>query len=138
MFKSIAIAAAVLFAAATTHAGAATLTVAFDGLQPRGAVLAALYSNAGDYASNKNARFARVDVEGAQATLTFTDLPEGEYAIKMFHDLNNDGQMNTNPFGMPTEPFAFSNNAVGNMGPASWDDAHFAVTAPATTQTIRF
>ena len=138
MFKSIAIAVAVLLAATAAHAGGATLTVAFDGLQPRGAVLAALYSSADDYAANKNARFARVAADGAQATLTFTDLPEGEYAIKMFHDLNNDGQMNANPFGMPTEPFAFSNNAVGNMGPAKWDDAHFTVTAPVTTQNITF
>ena len=46
-----------------------------------------------------------------------------------------DGQMNRNPFGMPTEPYAFSNNAVGNMGPADWDRARFAVSGP-TAQTI--
>lgn len=138
MFRSIAIAAALTFAAANAHAGTATLTVAFDGLQPKGAVLAALYSNAADYDADRNARFGRVDVTGAQAAITFADLPEGEYAIKMFHDVNSDGKMNTNPFGMPTEPFAFSNNAVGNMGPAKWDAARFAVTAPVTTQNIKF
>jgi uncharacterized protein (DUF2141 family) len=45
---------------------------------------------------------------------------------------------------MPTEPYAFSNNAVGNMGPADWDRmgpadwdrAHFTVSG-ATAQTIR-
>ena len=138
MFKSLVIAAAMMAAATTAHAGTATLTVALDNLQPKGAVMAALYSNAGDYAADTNARFGRVDVTGAQATITFADLPEGEYAIKMFHDLNGDGKMNTNPFGMPVEPFAFSNNAVGNMGPAKWEAARFAVRAPATTQTIIF
>ncbi len=49
--------------------------------------------------------------------------------------MNGDGEMNTNPFGMPTEPFGFSNNAVGNMGPASWARAHFAVSGE-TRQTI--
>ena len=39
-------------------------------------------------------------------------------------------------FGMPTEPFAFSNNAVGNMGPAKWDRARFEVSG-ATAQAIR-
>jgi uncharacterized protein (DUF2141 family) len=43
--------------------------------------------------------------------------------------------MNRNPFGMPTEPYAFSNNAVGNMGPAGWDRARFTVQG-ATAQTI--
>ena len=65
----------------------------------------------------------------------FDGLPDGDYAVRAFHDLNGDGKMNTNPFGMPTEPYAFSNNAVGNMGPASWDRAKFAA-AGATAQTI--
>lgn len=138
MLKSIAIAAAMMFAATAAHAGSATLTVAFEGLQPKGAVLAALYSNADDYAVDANARYGRIDVTTAQAAITFADLPEGEYAIKMFHDVNGDGKMNTNPFGMPTEPFAFSNNAVGNTGPAKWDAARFAVSAPVTTQNIKF
>ena len=55
--------------------------------------------------------------------------------MKAFHDVNGDGEMNTNPFGMPIEPYAFSNNAVGNMGPARWSAAHFAVSGE-TTQTI--
>lgn len=138
MFRPIAIAIALSCAATAAYAEGARLTVACDNLQPKGAILAALYSNADDYASNANARFARVEVTGTQATLTFEDLPEGEYALKMFHDQNSDGQMNANPFGMPTEPFAFSNNAVGNMGPAQWDAAHFAVTAPVTAQNIKF
>ena len=44
--------------------------------------------------------------------------------------------MDANPFGLPTEPYGFSNNAVGNMGPASWDRARFTVSG-ATAQTIR-
>ena len=48
----------------------------------------------------------------------------------------SDGEMNLNPFGIPSEPYAFSNNAVGNMGPASWERARFAVSGP-VAQTIR-
>ena len=55
--------------------------------------------------------------------------------MKAFHDVNGDGEMNTNPFGMPIEPYAFSNNAVGNMGPARWEQARFTVTGTAA-QTI--
>ena len=65
----------------------------------------------------------------------FENLPAGDYAVKAFHDVNGDGEMNANPFGMPTEPFAFSNNAVGNMGPASWDRARFPA-AGSVEQTI--
>jgi uncharacterized protein (DUF2141 family) len=69
---------------------------------------------------------AMVDVAAGQHTATFT-VPAGDYAVKSFHDVNGDGRMNTNPFGMPTEPYAFSNNARGNMGPATWAQAHFTV-----------
>ncbi|MNJ30385.1 hypothetical protein D3C77_249830 [compost metagenome] len=56
--------------------------------------------------------------------------------MKAFHDVNGDGELNVNPFGVPTEPYAFSNNAVGDMGPAKWDRARFEVSG-ATAQAIR-
>ncbi|HMP88579.1 MAG TPA: MipA/OmpV family protein [Kiritimatiellia bacterium] len=41
------------------------------------------------------------------------DIPEGEYIIRVFHDLNSDGKMNSNAFGVPTETSVFySTNAV--------------------------
>ena len=63
-------------------------------------------------------------------------LTPGEYGIKLYHDVNGDGEMNTNPFGMPIEPFAFSNNAKGRFGPARWDAARFEVTEEGASQTI--
>jgi uncharacterized protein (DUF2141 family) len=55
--------------------------------------------------------------------------------MRAFHDVDGDARMNVNPFGIPTEPYAFSNNAVGNMGPASWDRARVTVSG-AVSQTI--
>ena len=65
-----------------------------------------------------------------------TGLAPGRYAIKAFHDVDGDGRMGTNPFGMPTEPYAASNNARGNMGPPAWSDAAFEVPAGETAQSI--
>ena len=80
-------------------------------------------------------RVAQVNVAAGQREAVF-DLPAGTYGMKAVHDVNGNGKMDVNPFGMPTEPYAFSNNAVGNMGPAQWDRAHFEVSG-ATAQTIR-
>lgn len=55
----------------------------------------------------------------------------------MFHDIDGDGKMGMNPFGMPIEPFAFSNNAPAQFGPAKWDAAKFEVSATGATQTIK-
>ena len=92
----------------------------------------------GEDAYKKNAPVsAAAKVEGDTVTANFT-LEPGEYGIKLYQDVNDDGEMNTNPFGMPTEPFGFSNNAPVRFGPPGWSAAMFEVTADGTTtQTIK-
>ena len=135
----IALAAAGLLgpaAALAQSAPASAVSLTFETGADRGAVMVALYDSEAGYAGERPVGRQRLDVAAGQRTAVFEGLPAGDYAAKAFHDLNGDGEMNFNPFGIPTEPYAFSNNAVGNMGPASWERAHFTVTG-ATAQTIR-
>ena len=37
-------------------------------------------------------------------------LPLGEYALSVFHDRNNNEKLDTKIFGIPKEPYCFSNN----------------------------
>ena len=92
----------------------------------------------GLYDSEKNflsTRFmgAMETIENHTATFTFTDVPEGEYAISTFHD-ENDNQVFDMRFGViPKEDYVTSNNAKGFFGPPDWDDAKFTVKdAPIT------
>ena len=77
-----------------------------------------------------------VAADKAEVATQLVGLKPGRYAIKLFHDIDGDHKMGTNPFGIPTEPFAFSNNAVGNMGPAKWADAAFEVKAGDNSHSI--
>ncbi|NKB77634.1 MAG: DUF2141 domain-containing protein [Gammaproteobacteria bacterium] len=63
-------------------------------------------------------------------------LVDGEYAIRVMQDLNNNGEMDTNLVGMPNEPWGTSNNATGSFGPPAWEDAKFELSAGGATQTI--
>ena len=112
-----------------------TLTLTFETGATTGAVMVALYNSEAAYEGGQPMRALTLPAS-APVVAVFEGLPAGDYAVKAFHDVNGDGQMNVSPFGMPTEPYAFSNNAVGNMGPAKWDRAHFTVSG-ATAQTIR-
>jgi len=112
-----------------------TITLDFDTAAPTGKVMVALYDSEAAYSGGAPVAHAMVDVAAGEHSAVFPDLPAGDYAAKTFHDVDGDGKMNTNPFGMPTEPFAFSNNARGNMGPARWDAAHFNASG-AVEQTI--
>lgn len=121
--------------AVDTSALAVTFT---DLATPSGQIMLVLFDSKDSF-DGKGAptRMVMVPVTGDTASTTIPDLAHGRYGFKIFHDINGDGKLNTNPFGMPIEPFAFSNNAVGNMGPASWDAAAFDIAGP-TTQTIAF
>jgi uncharacterized protein (DUF2141 family) len=55
--------------------------------------------------------------------VVFSNLEPGRYAIIVFHDENANGRLDKNFFGVPTEPYGFSNDAQGFLGPPSFDDA---------------
>lgn len=117
-------------------ASASDLTVTVEGIaEAKGSIMLGLFDEEtynGDGAVNG----ASLAVEGDSVTVTFEGLEPGEYAVRLYHDLNDDGEMNTNPFGMPTEPYAFSNDAKGRFGPASWDAAKFTLEGNSGSHTI--
>jgi uncharacterized protein (DUF2141 family) len=55
----------------------------------------------------------------------FTDIPAGTYALALFHDENSNYELDQNFLTIPQEGFGFSNNAMGNFGPPSYNDAKF-------------
>ena len=63
----------------------------------------------------------------------------GKVAIAVYQDINGDGTLNVNRFGIPVEPFAFSNNAMGKRGPPAFDEAAINIDSGAESQskTIR-
>ncbi len=62
-----------------------------------------------------------------RVAITFTDIPNGTYTISVFHDENEDGEINTNFLCIPKESYGASNNAPSNFGPPKWKDAKFEV-----------
>jgi len=112
-----------------------TLTVT-DIADMKGALMIALFDEAG-YDKDTSVAAQIVPVGAATASTTFDGLKPGTYAIKMFHDVDGDGKMGMNPFGMPIEPYAFSNNAKGQFGPATWKAAAFDVGAAGASQSIK-
>lgn len=112
-----------------------TVTLTFETGANTGTVMISLYNAEATYSGGAPVASKAISASGPVVAV-FENLPAGDYAVKAFHDVNGNGRMDTNPFGMPVEPYAFSNNARGNMGPAGWDRAHFAVAGD-TAQTIQ-
>ncbi|HET7544033.1 MAG TPA: DUF2141 domain-containing protein [Polyangiaceae bacterium] len=68
---------------------------------------------------------AAVSANTARPICIFRGIPAGTYGLSAFHDKNDNGKLDTNFVGMPTEDYCASNNARGFMGPPSFADAKF-------------
>lgn len=67
-------------------------------------------------------------------TVIIPDLPYGRYVLALYQDCNDNGKLDTNFFGVPTEPYAFSNNPGNKWSSPSFADA--AITFSPTTSRI--
>jgi uncharacterized protein (DUF2141 family) len=109
----------------------ATLTLTVDGMKSdEGVILWTLY--------NSKASFEAFDPETATAkgkcpienkicTAIIENVPPGEYAILLAHDVDNDGEINRNP--LSDELKGVSNYTSKLWWKPNWDDAKFPVTA---------
>ena len=103
----------------------------------KGALMIAVFDSEAAYMNGgQPVRVLRLDVTSDTLTEVIPDLVPGRYGIKLFHDLNGDGKLGMNLFGIPSEPVAFSNNAKVNMRAPNWAEASFDVPAAGAAQTI--
>ncbi len=56
-------------------------------------------------------------------TVQITGFPPGRYAINGFHDQNDNGKLDTNVLGIPTEGYGFGNGADASFGPPKFEAA---------------
>jgi uncharacterized protein (DUF2141 family) len=102
-----------------------------------GALMVALFDSEAAYAAgDAPVRALKLDVSSEKVQVVVTGLAPGRYGIKLFHDLKGTGKLTFNPFGIPTEPVAFSNNAKINMRAPNWAEAGFELPATGAAQTI--
>jgi uncharacterized protein (DUF2141 family) len=138
------LALAVLLILFTLPVKASELRVTVDGIRSSdGTILIGLYDSPESYnraieAADTEAflndpnRFAAVALRANTAmksAVVFTNLDPGQYAIILFHDENGNGKLDKNALGVPTEPYGFSNNVRGFLGPPSFEEAVMKVNA---------
>ena len=64
-------------------------------------------------------------IKNGTVTISIDSLIYGIYAIKVFHDENSNGELDSDILGIPSEKYGFSNNASGWFGPPSWEKSRF-------------
>ena len=67
----------------------------------------------------------RIAAKEATTSFKIMDLPNGEYAVAIFHDENGNDKLDTNWLGIPKESVAFSNAKIKTFGPPSYKECAF-------------
>ena len=112
----------------STSAFASDLTINITNLNSdKGQVLVALFNSPENFPSQEGKyKGAKIKpLSGTTASTIFNNIPPGKYAVITFHDANDDGKLDKNFWGKPTEQFGFSNDAQPSMGPPSFKEAQF-------------
>lgn len=139
LFKTIAISGATALFTTFIPAHAATLEVHFTNLKvQKGTICVSLHQGEDKFNSGDDLIGQTINVTDETVIALFGGLEDGDYGLKIFHDINDNGKMDTNAIGIPSEPFAFSNNAKGRMGPPNYEKAKFVISGEDVEQTIRF
>ena len=111
-----------------TPQGDLSLTVIVENIKhDKGKIFIALYDKKEDWLHNEM-NGAIVPISDGKASAILEGLAKGSYGISIFHDENDNGEMDKNWMHIPTEPYACSRNARGTFGPPKWSDAVFEVS----------
>jgi len=111
-----------------------TIDVSITGFKnDTGKAMIGLYSENSNFLKKVYKSFATKIING-KVEVVFEDIPEGTYAISVYHDENDNNEFDR-LFGMfPKENYGNSNNVPPLFGPPKWEDAKFEVRNGSITQ----
>ena len=77
-----------------------------------------------------------VKPEGKSQFSLPVELPRGDWAVAITQDLNNNDKIDKNFIGIPTEPYAFSNNVRPTVAAPDFNECKFKVDGPGKVVSI--
>ncbi|MBJ6145678.1 DUF2141 domain-containing protein [Hymenobacter sp. BT559] len=115
-----------------------TVTVVVSALASTSSVVKLNFYNAPDKFLKSGQMAIRMVVRpDGKSTLSIpVALAPGEWAVAVSQDLNNNDKLDKNFLGIPTEPFAFSNNVKPRLAAPKFEECKFTVAGPGQVVTI--
>ena len=99
-----------------------------------GAMMVAVFNSAEGWEDSQGPiATAKDSVTGAKVRLVFPNLAPGAYAVKLYHDENANGVLDTNMLGVPSEGYGFS-NYQRTLGEPDFEDSLFTLDGEAIVE----
>lgn len=122
--------AAILLNQDVVNAQNSSLSIIVEGVNASaGKIMLAIFERPDGFPSDplKAFHLKQLPASKGNQLVSFNGLPPGNYAVALYHDQNDDKQLNTNLFGVPKEGYGFSNNVRPRFSAPSFGDAAFLV-----------
>ncbi len=102
------------------------MTIRVRGLKSDdGTVRVTVFDSEENFRDRKPLRENELVIREGTAEWVLNDLPQGRYAIRAYHDENDNELLDRSPMGIPEEPVGFSNNARARFGPPAYSEMEF-------------
>lgn len=121
--------------ATATSAWSADLAFSVKGLRSAtGSLMISVYDRADGFPDEAKSAVKAVKLKAVKDNMLvkFSGLNAGAHAVAFYHDENNNGKLDTNAFGMPTEGFGFSKDPRISFGAPSFNECAIEVRDPST------
>ena len=93
-----------------------------------GQLAIAIFDNADSFENENNTyKDSTIVVTNNEMTILIEDVDPGTYAISIFHDENENEELDVNWLGIPIEGFGFSNNPSISFSAPQYNDCSFIV-----------
>lgn len=105
-----------------------TVKLKLNGIKENGTLYISMCSEASQWTDDGIYSFDfKVDKLGSQ-TFELNNIQSGDYAIALYLDVNGNKELDTNFFGIPKEPYAFSNNIKPKFSTPDFDECRFSIS----------
>ncbi len=103
--------------------GQCKLTVEVSNIkEAKGAVRVCVFKSKSNYIGKAD-YCSSINIESIDNQEISLDLACDEYAVVVYHDINNNGILDKNILGIPSEPYGFPGNPSTIFGPPSFEKA---------------
>ena len=93
-----------------------------------GKIKIGLFNNKNDFLQiDKSYKGKSLQIDSASICCQFKNIPNGRYAISVFHDENNNNKLDTNFMGIPKEGYGVSYNGISSFSSPKFEDANFVL-----------
>ncbi|MEM9259851.1 MAG: DUF2141 domain-containing protein, partial [Bacteroidota bacterium] len=128
------------FASPTVSTTKQTLLVTVDNVKTaKGTIWVGIYESSEDFLDREKARLVAVKVNMEGRTLV--ELPDmilgKQYALGLFHDVNDNGEFDTNWLGLPAEPWAFSGRLRSKLRLPRFEEVSFRLGQDSFNPVLR-